>query len=132
MSGADRLDMGQRNSAVGAIGERIKAERQRLGLTQHSVAVALGCRDATVSDWENGRNPIGVDKLLKLHALGFVLDYVLFGVHAPRATGVPPSIVPETIGQTGLLGIIAHQAATIEAHAATIRHLTGLVTEARR
>lgn len=132
MSGADRLDMGQRISAVGAIGKRIKAERQRLGLTQHSVAVALGCRDATVSDWENGRHPIGADKLLKLSALGFVPDYVLFGLQAPLEIGVPPSIAPETDIETGLLKIIEHQTRTIEAHAATIRELCNRLAEAIR
>ena len=48
------------------IGERLRAYRRSLGLTQRELAAQLGAEQTSVSDWERGdcQPPTKVEKLL--------------------------------------------------------------------
>lgn len=46
-----------------AIGSRIKARREKLGLQQKDLAERLECAQSTVSDWESGAMNPRSDKL---------------------------------------------------------------------
>lgn len=61
-------------------GERIKLERQRLGLTQAQVADSLGVAKTTVINWEkeDGTYPHSLH-MSKLLDLGFDIHYILTG-----------------------------------------------------
>lgn len=48
---------------------RLRAARQRRGLTQAAVALALGLQHATISKWENGRSEPTLERLASLCAL---------------------------------------------------------------
>lgn len=59
---------------------RLKAERQRLGLTQEALAEELNVTKASVSAWENDREKPGFRLLPKLRAvLGVPLDELICG-----------------------------------------------------
>lgn len=49
-------------------GDRLRASRTRLGMTQDEVAELVGVTKAAVSAWENNREHPGFDKLPKLRA----------------------------------------------------------------
>ena len=49
--------------------ERIKALRQRLGMTQSAFAETIGTRDQSVSDWERGNYRVGYRHAVKLGQL---------------------------------------------------------------
>lgn len=52
--------------------ETLKSERQRLGLTQAEVAVALGVKPRTIWEWENAVPPLAVTQegaLARLRAM---------------------------------------------------------------
>lgn len=63
------------------IGKKIKILRKTRGLTQEQLAEKLGCKRATISNYEIGRrNPQNVKELEKLaEALGVTLEYFGFG-----------------------------------------------------
>ncbi|HSH24307.1 MAG TPA: helix-turn-helix transcriptional regulator [Massilibacterium sp.] len=44
----------------------IKKLRTKLGLTQTELAEKLGCRQESISKWENGSCPSYIDKLAEL------------------------------------------------------------------
>jgi len=52
-----------------ATGERLRAVRRALGLTQAEVAQLTSCRIATVSDWENGKTYPSDRMREKLHVV---------------------------------------------------------------
>ena len=58
------------------VGQRIAAERLRLGLTQTAAAEKLGCSRSQVTDWEvRGANPT-LATMLRFRAAGFDLRRV--------------------------------------------------------
>ena len=60
-------------------GERLKAERERLGLTQKTVATAFGTTTKTQIDYELGRNAPNARYLEKAAVLGVDVQYVITG-----------------------------------------------------
>src|SRR2546421_12590556 len=65
---------------MAAIGDRIKARRAELGLTQDEVATKAKITKGFLSDVENGRRNVGADTLLELaSALGLSLEYLMTG-----------------------------------------------------
>ena len=78
-----------------ALGERIRARRERLGLTQRDVANGLQVTAQAVSKWERGENAPDASVLLPLsRLLGVSLDWLLGG-HGPDAEGGRPQEVFE-------------------------------------
>lgn len=47
------------------MGNNLRSERTRLGMTQASLAKCLGVDESTVRDWELGKRPIPSSKVLK-------------------------------------------------------------------
>lgn len=66
-----------------AVGERLRARREKLGLTQRDVANGLQVSAQAVSKWERGDNAPDVGLLVALsRLLGVSLDWLL-GAHGP-------------------------------------------------
>lgn len=62
------------------VGERVKARRLELGLTQDDLAEKAGISKSFLSDLENGRRSIGAETLLDLgRAMGVSLDLLMTG-----------------------------------------------------
>lgn len=61
------------------IGDRIKARRKELGITQEQLAIRLGYKDKTaISKIENGENDIGQKKILAFaEALNTSVAYLM-------------------------------------------------------
>lgn len=64
------------------VGERLRAERDRLGLQQPDFAALGGAKRVSQSNYENGKSPLGIDYLLKLQAHGVDIGFVVTGVRA--------------------------------------------------
>jgi transcriptional regulator with XRE-family HTH domain len=74
-----------KNSADnGMIGDRIKEERERLGLTQPVFAEAAGAAKRTLIEWEKGSTSPNAVQLSALYAIGVDVQYILTGI--PSAT----------------------------------------------
>lgn len=57
------------------MGEKLKAARQRAGMTQAQLAAAIGCKQKDVSRWEAGTVEPGVLTVKKMaQALGCSMD----------------------------------------------------------
>lgn len=66
------------------IGERIRARRAELGLTQQELAVTLGLSYQQIQKYENGSNQITVTRLLALaERLQVPVAYFLAGLDTP-------------------------------------------------
>lgn len=61
------------------IGERLKAERERLGLTIPEFADVAGAKKNTVIDWQKDASSPPAQKLAALAAVGVDVLYVLIG-----------------------------------------------------
>ena len=61
------------------INERLRAERERLGLTQEVFATAAGVKRRTLIDWEKGISSPTVVQLAVLAGIGLDALYVLTG-----------------------------------------------------
>ncbi|MDT2759073.1 helix-turn-helix domain-containing protein [Enterococcus xiangfangensis] len=62
------------------VGERLKARRMELNLTQESVAEALGITRQTISNWENGRSYPDIERMVRLSDVySLSLDELLKG-----------------------------------------------------
>lgn len=64
------------------IGQRLKAARERAGLTQAEVAGSIGVDTVTVSRWENGRQAIKAERLMYLANLYGTTAGEVLGEHA--------------------------------------------------
>ena len=86
------------------LGQRIQAERKRLGLSQEGLGEALGVTRQAISKWESGQSLPESDKLLALSEyFGVSLDYLLKEDREEKGTQAP---APETAGgKKGLLGL---------------------------
>ncbi|WP_130357176.1 helix-turn-helix domain-containing protein [Pigmentiphaga kullae] len=72
-----------------AIGARLKAERERLGLTQPAFADAAGAKKRTLIDWEKGVSSPTAVQLSALATLGVDVLYVLTGDWATTQAPAP-------------------------------------------
>lgn len=62
------------------VGERLKARRNELNLTQDQVAESLGITRQTMSNWENGRSYPDIERVIRLSELcALSLDELLKG-----------------------------------------------------
>lgn len=61
------------------IGDRLKSERERLGLTQPVLAAQAGTQKGTVINWEKGASSPTAVQLAALSALGLDVLYVVTG-----------------------------------------------------
>src|SRR5947208_2835425 len=89
---------------VGGIGERLRQERQRRGVSQRELARRLGVSASLISQIETGRSKPSVGTLYAVVTeLGMSLDEVFAGA-APRTggarTGSPHVISGRGFGQT--------------------------------
>ncbi|MEJ8675345.1 helix-turn-helix transcriptional regulator [Chromobacterium amazonense] len=62
------------------IGDRLREERNRLGMIQADAAKACGLGYTTYLGYEKGERFPGADALQKLHEFGFDVLYVVTGV----------------------------------------------------
>lgn len=74
-------------------GERLRAERDRIGLSQQGVADQIGVQRAMLSRYERGIAEPGAGVLMKLASAGIDVGFVLFGARTARALspGVQPA-----------------------------------------
>jgi transcriptional regulator with XRE-family HTH domain len=71
------------------VGARIRARRERIGLSAETLAARLGCPAALVLDYEAGRTRAGATTLMMLtRALGVDVGYFLAGL----VDGAPPEL----------------------------------------
>jgi len=76
-----------------SVGERMRIERMRLGVTQAELATKLGIRQQTIVQYEKGTTSPTLQFLYKLQTCGFNLQYLLYGrQHVPKPTDFPPEI----------------------------------------
>lgn len=62
------------------VGQRLKARRNELELTQDFVATELGITRQTMSNWENGRSYPDIERIIRLSEIyGLSLDELLKG-----------------------------------------------------
>jgi transcriptional regulator with XRE-family HTH domain len=70
------------------LGERLRRERERLGLTQPAFAEAAGAAKRTLIDWEKG---VSSPTAVQLGALAAIGADVLYIVTGQRSQAVPPT-----------------------------------------
>lgn len=102
-----------------ATGARLKAERQRLGLTQAELAKATGITTRTVTDWEAGRTSPSVQNLTQLMDHGMDGIFVLTGDRADqleRAAAHRPDTRPTP--ETGPIGLLVGSSEVLVYHPA--------------
>jgi len=61
------------------LGQRLKAERSRLGLTQVELARIVEVTERAIQQYELGKNTIRMDILYKMDEVGLNVDFLLFG-----------------------------------------------------
>lgn len=78
---------------VNGFGERLRAERQRLGLSQEGLATQVGLKLQTIFQYEKGHTYPTLPFVYSLSALGFRLQYLLFG----REQSIKPKDFPPDV-----------------------------------
>ena len=71
-------------------GERLKEERERIGLSQHAFAEAAGIKRLSQINYEKEKTIPSISYLAEIQKLGVELNYLLFGKH-PSAIPLPTS-----------------------------------------
>lgn len=117
-------------------GERLKAERKRLGWSQQKAADAVGVRREMWAKYEAGAEP-GADALGNMQRAGVDMDFVLSGVTEAEslrqraalheAAGWPPleqAVVSLTADERELLAL--YRAASLTAKMQAVQALQGL------
>ena len=72
------------------IGNRLREERERLGLTQPVFAELAGAKKRTLIDWEKDVSSPTAVQLAQLSAAGADVLYILTGQRAGGASAPPP------------------------------------------
>ena len=62
-----------------SVGDWLREERQRLGLSQVQLAKRIGVTERTAVAYENGRTTINFQALLKMAAIGIDVSYLVHG-----------------------------------------------------
>lgn len=83
------------------LGQRIQAERKRLGLSQEGLGEALGVTRQAISKWEADGAVPEVDKLVALSRLFHLPVGVLLGVEEARPPNRPGPSYPGGKGGCG-------------------------------
>ena len=68
-----------------SIGERLRNERERLGLTQEQLGSVGGITKLSQFNYENGKRSPSADYLAEIAKVGIDVNYVLFGTRANNA-----------------------------------------------
>jgi transcriptional regulator with XRE-family HTH domain len=99
-------------------GDRIRAIREKRGLTQDQLADKAKISTGFLSDVENGKRNVSSENLLKIaNALGASADYLLRGETRETIQRQPVVIPPELSEAAGDLGLSYTQTLeTLEAH----------------
>jgi transcriptional regulator with XRE-family HTH domain len=99
-------------------GDRIRAIRDKRGLTQDQLADKAKISTGFLSDVENGKRNVSSENLLKIaNALGASADYLLRGETRETIQRQPVVIPPELSEAAGDLGLSYTQTLeTLEAH----------------
>ena len=78
---------------VEGFGERMRAERVRLLMTQESLASRAGVKQQTIYQYEKGRTSPTLQFVYALQGLGFNLQFLLFGRESvPNPDNFPPEV----------------------------------------
>lgn len=90
---------------MSTISSRLKAERERLGMTQPAFATAAGAGKRTLIEWEKGATSPSVVQLSALSGIGVDAIYVLTGsrniwLDDPFPTAKQPTVVSEDTLET--------------------------------
>ncbi len=75
------------------IGARIRAYREKCGITQRELAEQIGVQYAVISNWETGRNRPNVDILLKLCDAFCTTADELLGLQKSESDGFSPEAI---------------------------------------
>ena len=68
-----------------AIGRRIRAAREKAGLTKTAVAAAVGRHLSQIGRWESGQQPLELDGLFRVaRALGRKASSLIKGLELPK------------------------------------------------
>jgi transcriptional regulator with XRE-family HTH domain len=99
-------------------GDRIRAIREKRGLTQDQLADKAKISTGFLSDVENSKRNVSSENLLKIaNALGASADYLLRGETRETIRRQPVVIPPELSEAAGALGLSYTQTLeTLEAH----------------
>lgn len=68
-----------------SIGQRLREERERLGLSQDRLGEELGVDRKVIRNYEGNKTSPRADQLEKLMELGADVFFILTGSHAPAA-----------------------------------------------
>lgn len=80
------------------LGERLRAERERLGLTQEELATRLGIARKTVINHENDAHSVPLEYVDQLGQLGADCHFLLFGRRFAEYSGAPdPDILQQVL-----------------------------------
>jgi len=72
-----------------AIGQRIRSERENLGLSREEFAEMVGLSDYYIGQLERGERQMSLPVLVKVsNCLHVSLDYIVFGITAVNANSV--------------------------------------------
>ncbi len=71
-----------------SFGDRIKAERRRLGLSQEDLAEKLGVSRSSVAYYEAARTVPDLDFLVHADDAGMDVFYIVFGRHSSEQAGL--------------------------------------------
>lgn len=74
-----------------SISERLRHERERLGLTQPQLGQIVGVGKTTVLNWEKGASDPGAVQMAALAAAGVDVLYVITGQRSAPASSPPIS-----------------------------------------
>lgn len=81
--------------SAATFGERLKQERQRLGLSQKDIHLKIGVSRGSMSMYESGETSPSVQTLMDLMGLGFDARYLL------EAKGAHPAACPSSTTEPG-------------------------------
>lgn len=99
-----------------SIGERLREERERIGLTQPALGAVGGVQKQAQLKYESGARCPSADYLIQIAKIGIDVNYVLFGTRANNALtdeeqqllaafrAAPPMMRQFMLGGAGNLG----------------------------
>ena len=89
--GAEICTCQQKGADICMIGDRLRQERERLGLTQPAFADAAGGKKRTLIDWEKGVSSPTAVQLAALAGIGVDVLYILTGQRTGGASAPAPA-----------------------------------------
>lgn len=77
------------NEDLFVFGQRLRFERERIGLTQAQLAQKFDATTRTVGKYESGETEMKPSQIMELIKLGADLNYIFFGSRVPAGTCEP-------------------------------------------